>query len=158
MTTTYTTTEKIRDEAGFKNNPHIIDTSIDIQRIRAYGVINSYVRSRYSLPSISDANFVDSDAHVLLSSIELILGAGYLLVNEYGREGLNTDKDGYRRIKDSEQMLADIRDNKIALFLKDGSLMPSVESQNSVTGTARSFPGTSVDPAYERRFSVGDKF
>lgn len=140
MTTTYTTTAEIREEAGFKNNPHIIDTSIDIQRIRAFGVVNSYVRSRYKLPAISDANFVGSDSAILLASIERVLAGGYLLITEYGAEGKNSDKDGYRRVSDAEKLLADIRDNKIALFLLDGSLMPSVEAQNSVKGRARSFP------------------
>lgn len=69
----YTTTAKIRDDAGFANNTYILDSSIDAQRIRAFGVINSYVGIRYQLPNTSDSNFIGSSAAAMLESIEIML-------------------------------------------------------------------------------------
>lgn len=113
---TYTTTAKIRDDSGFKNNTFILDASIDLQRIRAYARINSYVGVRYMIPSLVDANFIDSPASQLLESVEILLGGALLLIQEYGSEGRDTDKDGYRRQADSLKILEDIRDGKATLF------------------------------------------
>lgn len=121
-------------------------------------MINSYVGIRYQLPNTSDSNFIGSSAAALLESIEITLGTGLLLKKEYGPEGKNSDKDGYRMIQDAEDLMSDIRENKIALFLLDGSLMPSVLLANSVAGKIRAFPNTDTDEAYDRRFSVADKF
>jgi hypothetical protein len=84
--TTYTTTAKIRDDSGFNNNAYILDPAIDTQRLRAYGVINSYVATKYIIPSLADANFLLSPASILLESIEILLGGAYMLIKEYGAE------------------------------------------------------------------------
>lgn len=84
--TTYTTTAKIRDDSGFNNNTYILDTSIDTQRLRAYGVINSYVGAKYLIPGLSDTNFTSSPAATLLESIEILLAGAYMLIKEYGAE------------------------------------------------------------------------
>lgn len=88
MTTqeTYTTTAKVRDDTGFNNNSYILDTSIDTQRVRAYGVINSYVGAKYLIPNLADTNFTSSPAAVLLESIEILLAGAYMLIKEYGAE------------------------------------------------------------------------
>lgn len=70
----YTTTAKIRDDAGFTNNTFILDASIDAQRLRAYGVINSIVAVRYKIPDTAAANFANSTAAAMLESIEILLG------------------------------------------------------------------------------------
>ena len=83
MTTTYTTTAKIRDDVGFKNNSYILDASIDTQRVRAYAQINSYVGVRYIIPTLADDNFTNSPASLLLESVEILLGGALLLIQEY---------------------------------------------------------------------------
>lgn len=83
MTTTYTTTAKIRDDVGFKNNSYILDASIDTQRVRAYAQINSYVGVRYIIPTLEDSNFAGSPAALLLESVEILLGGALLLIQEY---------------------------------------------------------------------------
>lgn len=95
-------------------------------------MINSYVGIRYQIPNTGDTNFIGSSAALMLESIEITLGSGLLLKKEYGPEGKNSDKDGYRMIDDANDLLTDIRENKIALFLLDGTLIPSVLLSNSV--------------------------
>lgn len=153
MTTTYTTTAKIRDDSGFKNNTYIIDASIDTQRIRAFARINSYVGTRYVIPNLADTNFADSPAAQLLESIEILLGGALLLIQEYGPEGRDTDKDGYRRQADAVKLLEEIRDGKASLFGNDGHLLQAVGSSDSTRGKIRGYV-----PETSGRFSVDDTF
>lgn len=154
---TYTLSSKIRDDAGFNDNEYIADSSIDSQRLRAFGVINSYVGMRYAIPDTSDENFIDSPAATFLESIEIGLGAGYLLIVEYGHEARGTDKDGYRKVSDAMALLADVRDGKIALFGKNGNLLPAVASENKQGGRIRGFPKSNSENV-DRKFSISDKF
>lgn len=71
----YTTTAKIRDDAGFNNNTYVLDAAIDTQRLRAYGVINSIVAVRYKIPDTANALFINSTAAQLLEAIEILLGS-----------------------------------------------------------------------------------
>lgn len=153
MTTTYTTTAKIRDDSGFKGNTYIIDGSIDTQRLRAFARINSYVGVRYRIPTLADANFTDSPAAQLLESLEILLGGALLLIQEYGPEGRDTDKDGYRRQSEAVKLLEEIRDGKASLFGNDGNLLPEVLAGNKQSGRLRGYV-----PDEPGRFSVDDKF
>lgn len=91
--TTYSTTSAIREASGFKNNEYVLDTSIEVQRKRAFAQINSIIGMRYAIPTISAANFSNSPAHQYLESIETLLGSALVLIEEYGRQSLDTDKD-----------------------------------------------------------------
>lgn len=150
---TYSLTASIRDDAGFTNNTYIVDASIDIQRLRAYALINSYVGTRYKIPSLVDANFVGSPAAQLLESIEINLGGAYLLIKEYWPAGRDTDKDWYRRFEDVKTLLAEIRDGKLSLFGLDGNLLPGIDGTNQIGGTIRGFVTDELP-----RFSVDDTF
>ena len=113
---------------------------------------------RFTIPVLTDPNFVWSTASEFLAGLEMGLGAGYLLINEYWNEARGTDKDGFRRVSDSMKILEDIRDGNIALFWADGNLLPAVASQNKSGGKIRGLPDTTTTDEYERRFSVNDKF
>lgn len=104
----YTTTDAVRDEAGFNGNEYVADPSIEAQILRANAVINTYVGSRYRLP-FDDELFRGSNALGFLSSLEVQLAAGYLLINEYGSEARNTDKDGFRRVDDAMKILENLQ-------------------------------------------------
>lgn len=150
---TYSVTASIRDDAWFTNNTYIADASIDIQRLRAYALINSYVGTRYKIPSLADSNFIGSPAAQLLESIEITLWGAYLLIKEYWPAGRDTDKDGYRRLEDVKTLLGEIRDGKLSLFGLDGNLLTGIDVSNQVSGTIRGF--VTDDPW---RFSVDDTF
>jgi len=153
MAATYSTTASIRDDAWFAWNTYIVDASIDIQRTRAYALINSYVGTRYTVPSLADSNFIGSPASQLLESIEITIGGAYLLIKEYGPAGRDTDKDWYRRLEDVKILLSEIRDGKISLFGNDGHLLPTVQQEDQSSGTIRAY--TTDEPP---RFSVDDNF
>lgn len=149
---TYSTSTEIRNDAGFMYNTDVLDADIDTQRTRAYALINSYISARYSIPSLSDSNFTGSNGALLLQSIEILLGGGYLLIKEYGPEGRDTDKDGYRRTESAMEMLKEIQEGKLLLFGNDGAILPSALTANT-SGTIRGYiPDT--DPY----FSTTDKF
>ena len=119
---TYTTSEKIRVEAGFQGNTDITDTDIDSQRNRAYAHINSKVGARYALPvETQNANWDGSPAKELLASIELMLWAAFMLIQEYWNEALGSDKDGYRKAEYVRSMLDDIVAGQLVLFASDWS-------------------------------------
>jgi len=120
---TYTTTLKVREESGFSDNVYITDASVDAQRTRAYGLINSYLGARYKIPTLTDTNFIDSPASQLLESVENSLASALLLIREYGTSAVDTDKDGFRRKEDVMLILTDIRDGKLSLFGNDGNLL-----------------------------------
>lgn len=74
MATTYTTTAKVRDEAGFKNNTNILDTNIDDFRTQANGRIQTIIGQKYTLP-LSSSLLTNSPAAGLLDLIEKLLAA-----------------------------------------------------------------------------------
>ena len=75
--TTYTTTQKIRDEAWFTNNINIWDSQIDGYRVQANGRLNTMVGQKYTLP-LSTSKLSGSPAEALLDLIEMLLAAGVL--------------------------------------------------------------------------------
>lgn len=151
--TTYSTTQAIRDASGFTANEYVLDPSIETQRKRAFAQINSVIGMRYAIPSLTDTNFLNSPAHQYLESIENILGSALLLIEEYGRQALDTDKDGYKKKKEAESMLNDIREGKVVLFGVDGNILEGVTSTNKPRGTIRGYVHDQ-----DRRFGVDDTF
>lgn len=81
--TTYTTDAEVRTEAGFDYNTDIADSQIEAARVRAYGVINSQIGARYSLPLTDNSCWSTSPAKDLIKNIELLLASAYLLIKEY---------------------------------------------------------------------------
>lgn len=154
MSTTYTTDAKVRNDAGFVNNQYVTDPMIDAQRLRAFAIINSYVGSRYAVSGLlGGPTFSGSPAAQLLESVEILYAGGLLLIQEYGPEGRDTDKDGYRRVADATAMLKDVQAGNIALFGSDGNLLPSVAAANQSRPTVAGGFGDG-----DRSFSVSDVY
>lgn len=153
MANTYTTNNEVRNEAGFDYNTDITDSQIEAARLRASGVINSQIGSRYKLPLSDNACWSTSPAKDLVKNIELMLASAYLLIKEYWSEGLDTDKDGYKKKNLAEEQLRDIVNGTIKLICLDG---------NELTGntwSAKKLRPSSYPGTWEgRKFTVGMEF
>ena len=115
----YTSTARVRTEAGFDGNPNVSDDMIDAYLVQSHGIVQSYVAAVYVLGNFSDSNpnFVGSQAEGVLKRAEELIAAGYVLLKEYGSEGLNTDKDGQKKIAEGEKLLQRLaqKDNPLRL-------------------------------------------
>ena len=81
--TTYTSDDEVREESGFNYNTDITNSQLEAARVRAYGVINSKIGARYSLPLAANTGWNTSPAKDLVKNIELLLASAYVLIKEY---------------------------------------------------------------------------
>jgi hypothetical protein len=73
----YCSLERIRSEAGFKKSNYITDQDIEMQRQRAEEEINGYLSKMTTLP-------LAVPLPQMVSSLAVVLAAGYLMLVEYG--------------------------------------------------------------------------
>ncbi len=110
----YTSIYKIKEEAGFKNNPHIGIELVDRYRTEAESQAEGAVIGKYQLPFSSKPK--------IFQQIITLLAAGLLLSKEYGMEAdIEISKTGQRKIERAEELLQKIRDDKILLIDADGN-------------------------------------
>lgn len=152
----YTSTARVRTEAGFDGNPNVTDEMIDAYLVQSHGIVQSYVAAVYVLGNFSDSNpaFAGSQAEGVLKRAEELIAAGYILLKEYGSEGLNTDKDGQKKIAEGEKLLQRMADPKNPLRLVDGN---GNEFQRISKAVAGKIVAKGCD-ANENSFSVKMKF
>lgn len=103
----YTTTNNVRDEAGFTNNATITDTQIDEHIDKAHAQILGMVGGVYNITNLdtSNADFDGSQAHDYLAQVERLMAAGYLLWKSYGIQGQDTDSDGNQKVEEARELL-----------------------------------------------------
>ena len=110
----YTSIFKIKEEAGFKNNPHISIELVDRYRLEAEAQAEGAVVGKYQLPF--------SGQPKIFQQIITLLSAGLLLSKEYGMEAdVEVSKTGQRKIERAEELLQKIRDDKLLLMDEDGN-------------------------------------
>ena len=110
----YTSIFKIKEEAGFKNNPHIGIEVVDRYRTEAEAQADGAVVGKYQLPFSSQPK--------IFQQIVTLLSAGLLLSKEYGMEAdVEISKTGQRKIERAEELLQKIRDDKLLLIGEDGT-------------------------------------
>lgn len=86
----YTTNSQVRIAAGIVGNFNISTASIDSKVLMADGVINGKISDVYSLPL--------EETPAYLIEIASQLAAAFVLIDEYGKETADSDKDGYKRL------------------------------------------------------------
>ena len=110
----YTSIFKIKEEAGFKNNPHIGIEIVDRYRTEAEAQSEGAVVGKYQLPFSSQPK--------IFQQIVTLLSAGLLLSKEYGMEAdVEISKTGQRKIERAEELLEKIRNDKLLLIGEDGT-------------------------------------
>ena len=87
----YTTTDNVRIAAGIVGNLNISTASIEQKITMSTGVINGKIMDVYTLPLAETPSFIEQIASQL--------AAAFILIDEYGKEAEDTDKDGYNRLK-----------------------------------------------------------
>lgn len=156
--TTYTTDNEVRLESGFQYNADITDAAIEWKRLAAFSIINSKIWARYSLPLTQNTGRGLSPAKSLMANIELLYASWLLLIQEYWNEAIWSDKDGYKKKTDADNMLNDILAWKLLLLDENGKEFIT-NSELWEQGTKRLsvswFPKTWE---YTRKFSVNQKF
>lgn len=111
---TYSTTLKVRQEAGFYGNPDVSDDTIDSYREQWYGIVLGIVAGRYDITNLQPGSSLLSwsQASLVLERAEILIAAGNLLNQEYGSEQMGQDYDGDRKIKEGKSLLMQIFDPK----------------------------------------------
>lgn len=110
----HTSIFKIKEEAGFKNNPHIDIELVFRYRVEAEAQAEGAVVGKYQLPFAAQPK--------IFQQIVTLLSAGLLLSKEYGMEAdVEISKTGQRKIERAEELLQKIRDDKILLIDVDGN-------------------------------------
>jgi hypothetical protein len=123
----YTTNAKVRIAAGIVGNINISTASIDSKVIMADGFINGKIGDVYSLPLAETPAF--------LTELASQLAAAFVLIDEYGKEAQDTDKDGYKRLnvltnENGTGLLDKIQKKEVKLF-------SDTTSQELATSTTR---------------------
>ena len=113
------------------------------------------VSARYSLTAFN-SNFSGSQAEDLLTRIETLLAAGYLLQREYPQEQ-EEDGEGDSRIKRALDLLEAILSGKLKLLDSNGSEFGLVGSGRSGRSIATTVPATD-DSERPSQFSIGQVF
>ncbi len=148
----YSTTAKIKDEAGFQRNPNLPNSKVVGFQEAANSLIDANIALRYVLP-------LAAPVPALLELLERRLAAGYLMLDEYGVEGEGTSKDGNAKVKWAMEQLEMLSNGTIQLT--DGSGVPITGINrigmsgfpNNSTGTDRNI--NKDDPPI---FEIGMKF
>lgn len=86
----YTTVDNARISAGIVGNLNISTASIEQKIAMADGIINGKIMDVYTLPLDETPEFI--------IQIASQLAAAFILIDEYGKEAEDTDKDGYKRL------------------------------------------------------------
>ena len=106
----YTSLYKIKREAGLKDNQFIEDDLIYNYRAEAESLVNGILAGVYSVPFTSNIS-------KLITYITTLLGAGYLLSQEYGIENdVDISKTGQQKVNRAEKLLNSILKGDIALL------------------------------------------
>ena len=152
----YTNATNVRTEAGLVNNANLVDaTHITPLIDEAHAELLGRVSARYSLTAFN-SNFSGSQAEDLLTRIETLLAAGYLLQREYPQEQ-EEDGEGDSRIKRALDLLEAILSGKLKLLDSNGSEFGLVGSGRSGRSIATTVPATD-DSERPSQFSIGQVF
>lgn len=155
----YTTVTQIRQEAGFQNNTNVTDAIITEYQTRAYNTVRGYTARRYALSTLSGSTFTGSQAESVLTQCELLLAAGWLLMNQYAGQPTG-EAVGKEKLDRSMDMLADIAAGKLVLLdTSSAEFTSDVASVGGISPALSSPPRTDSDPtSSERHFSVDTKW
>lgn len=74
---TYSTTLRIRTDAGFYGNPNIDDGVIDSIREQSYGTVLGIIAGKYDITNMKSGNslIVDSPAILILERAEILIAS-----------------------------------------------------------------------------------
>ena len=111
----YTTQDEVRIAAGIVGNLNITTASITQKITMADSIVNGKISDVYSLPL--------AETPGLIVEISTQLAAAMILIDEYGKESQDTDKDGYKRLdliyNDKKTGLLDLIQKKALKIISD---------------------------------------
>ena len=83
--TRYCSLYAIRKQAGLTNNPYATDGLVETYRKRAENEVDSYLNAQYVLPLVNSQNV--AEIPFLVENCAVLLAAGYMDYQEFGKEG-----------------------------------------------------------------------
>lgn len=117
----YSTELAIKSEAWLTTNPYITSAIVQTMQIRAYSIIQSTLANIYTISELVPSNnrFFDSPASALLSNIETLLSAGYLLMKSYSVDDIGRQEIAKDKINEAYSIMNSIASQKMRLFAVD---------------------------------------
>jgi len=150
----YTTTVKVRQEAGMVNNTNLSDNTVITPLIEeAHSEVQGRISGRYVLSALTTL-FTGSQAEKLLGRIEALLAAGYLLQREYPQED-GDNAEGDARVKRAIDLIDAIMDGSIKLLNTAGTEYTLLGSRASGISIGTTCPATD-DEDRPSQFAVTD--
>jgi hypothetical protein len=148
----FTTTAKVRREAGFAGNDNLDDTDDIAPHIAdAEAEVLSSVAQRYSLPLSANSQFSGSPAESLLSGIATQLAAAFVRLSQHDHDFGDDSTASMKILGRARGRLKKIEDGRIILVGADSSQIPEKESSRAgLSG----FPSDATD----RKFSMSQEF
>jgi len=136
----YTTVSRVRAESGLSGNVNILDATIELYITRAHSEVISMVARKYQLDQLTGSNFTSSPAESYLEAAECLIASGLLFIKEYGRQGIDSDKDGYKKSEEGRKMLRALytEPTPIQLIGVDNKEFPKVASVSTSGGIVAS--------------------
>ncbi len=150
----YSTVDRVRSESGFDGNLNIKSSMIETYLEQANGIVKSYVASVYDISEFTGEKFTGSQGEKLLKRAEELIASGYLLIKQYGADSVDTDKDGYEKVKEGEGLLQRLTDKDHPLRLMNTDNTEFSRVSKSTAGTIVASGATSG----ENIFSVDDTY
>lgn len=128
----FSTSVLIRTEAWFDNNTNITTSLIDWYRNRAYAEVMAAISQIYNVSAMVWSGTRSwSPAQILLESSETLIGAGYLMVKQYGIDQMWYTMDEWKdKIAEGRSILKDIVTKKSRLYDTGGVEFGGVWSES----------------------------
>lgn len=111
----------IRKQAGLTNNPFITDGILETYRKRAENEVRSYIMAKYILPL--------TEIPALIEHATVLLAAGYMDYQEFGRDG-----EGVKWLGEGRGILNSIKKGSQYLIGADETELPTRSTVNTVQG------------------------
>jgi hypothetical protein len=146
----YSTVTRVRQEAGFANNSNILDARITPHLAAATAIVNSYISPIYARSALSGALFTGSDAENFLKKCEELLGAGFLMIDEFGiqEDEASDSKNGQHKVDLAISWLTQIQKGEMKLLDINGDELASAGINSRLA------PASGVD-SYQTNNSAG---
>lgn len=139
----YASIEAIRAHAGIEDNTLIHDGIVEEKRRQAENEIDSALITKYVLPL--------SEIPALIQRICILLAAGYIDFEEFGRDG-----EGVKWLGEARGLLNSLKKGTQRLLNSSQTELSRIEVTTSISG----FPNNSISSGDSdaRKFSVSDEY
>lgn len=151
--TNFTDIANVKRESGFTNNSNIVDSLVSPHVKAANAEVNMAVAARYSVPLTANTTYANSMSEDYLEQVASSLGAGFLMMQQYGDAGGEMSDSAIAKINFARGQIKKINDGSIVLVGTGGEQLSLRESSLM---SPKGFPSSNT--ANPPKFTMDQKF